>query len=124
MCGRDKRAQRKYWKISKQTVRKNRAEMDKLITPPNSPVQTNLHIPEQHDSQSRQLSYSRKKIRRQKGKCYRDNVTLKFKLDASKKKAEMYRKRWMRIRDNKKTDDTPDTPRTKTRKQLRALQKQ
>ncbi|OWF52117.1 hypothetical protein KP79_PYT25557 [Mizuhopecten yessoensis] len=41
-------------------------------------------------TQSRQLSYSRER-----------------KSEDKKKKAEMYRKRWMRIRDNKKTDDTP-----------------
>jgi hypothetical protein len=41
-------------------------------------------------------------------------VKLKSKIRASEKKADMHRKRWMRIRDNSNTKETPDTPRRKT----------
>ena len=66
MSAREKRSQRKYWKNSKQAIRKRQTDMNKLITPPNSPILPNVIIPAQLDAQSRQLSYSRRKIRRQK----------------------------------------------------------
>lgn len=63
MSAREKRSQRKSGKNSKQAIRKRQTDMKKLITPPNSPILPNVNIPAQLDAQSRQLSYSRRKIK-------------------------------------------------------------
>lgn len=115
MTAREKRQQRKYWKVKQRDFRQRRTiEIDIInMTPPQTPIQ--MIDPEP----SRQLKQSKRKILRETSKVYRDNEWLKIKLRTAEKKAQMYRKRWERLAESHKAHENIDTPRTKTKKLLR-----
>ncbi|KAL5015984.1 hypothetical protein ScPMuIL_005573 [Solemya velum] len=114
---REQRSQRKKWKKDKRSLRKRKAEEKNLLTPPMSPVSAPEHL-----HPSRQLLASKKKVRREKAKCYKDNKLLQDKLKHLKSKADMYRKRWERtVVKHKSETSVGDTPRTKTRKLLKVF---
>lgn len=115
MTAREKRQQRKYWKVKQRDFRQRRTiEIDIInMTPPQTPIQ--MIDPEP----SRQLKQSKRKILRETSKVYRDNGRLKIKLRTAEKKAQMYRKRWERLAESHKAHENIDTPRTKTKKLLR-----
>jgi hypothetical protein len=74
-------------------------------------------VAENQPGPSRQLSASRGKRQREKARIYRHtgNTFLEEKIEESRLRLEMYRKRWLRLKGKPKTKGTIETPRSKTR---------
>ena len=97
------------------------------MTPPGSPQQIGepgpqlADVAENQPGPSRQLSASRGKRQREKARIYRHtgNTFLEEKIEESRLRLEMYRKRWLRLKGKPKTKGTIETPRSKTRHLLR-----
>jgi len=108
---RERRKQRKKWKLSKCEYRKR--QTIQILSPPASPE------PQQddHPTTTRQYVQSKKKKKREKAKCYRDNEILRKKLDNAFRKQEMYRKRLQRL--SAQNANVTNTPRSKTKQLLR-----
>lgn len=82
-------------------------------TPPESPVDF-----EEGGHQSRQKERGRRHVRREKAAAYRRIKDLEAELENCKRKAERYKKRYLRCRNKSASNPVRDTPRTKTRKLL------
>lgn len=78
---------------------------------PSPPVTPPLNL---HPECSRQASVGRKKVRRDKSKCYKDIARLNAQLQIVRRQAEKYKKRYQRLTSKK----AHNTPRSKTRKML------
>ena len=97
------------------------------MKPPGSPQQIGepgpqlADVAENQPGPSRQLSASRGKRQREKARIYRHtgNTFLEEKIEESRLRLEMYRKRWLRLKGKPKTKGTIETPRSKTRHLLR-----
>lgn len=76
-------------------------------------------VAQNHHGPSRQLFASRMKRKRDKSRVYRRNTFLEKKLEESRLRLEMYRKRWLRLKGKSKTKGAIETPRSKTRRLLR-----
>lgn len=110
------RAQRQHRKKEKRLYRKklDNFKSSATLTPPCSPTELEEGI------NSHQRLTGAKKRNRNIAKCYRDNNKLKQNLEEQKRKAELYKKRWMREK-NKSKQSVPivETPRSKTRRLLK-----
>ena len=148
MTAREKRHQRRYWRV-KQKLSREKKKIDAaavnmiLLETPGQPqnlehdgVQIQQQNPENKQVQgqsfnpernaesvpgsSRQLKQALKKKHRESVKKHRERKLLLQKLQAAERRVDMYRKRWKRLEEAKSSDD-PDTPRTKTSRLLRSL---
>ncbi|KAK3108580.1 hypothetical protein FSP39_011211 [Pinctada imbricata] len=115
MAVREQRYQRRQWNNYKRKERERRFAQTLALTPPSSPLSVNDDL--QHQP-SRQLSSSRKKIKREKAKCYKENEKLRVKLKVVQQRVETYKKRWIREKGQKeKGNKGKDTPRKKKKNQ-------
>ena len=76
---------------------------------------------------SHQLKSARKRQQKKRNEINRKMMLLQNSLKQAKKKAEMYRKRWVRAKSNSNTkgdNDKTSTPRTKTKKLLHLFSKE
>lgn len=112
MTEREKRTVRKRWRNQKRKMKAKARALENALTHPETPAILAVPIP----STSRQKKQSRrsKKKNREIAKCYRENKILQQHIVKLKRRAEMYKTRWLRQKNK-----NPETPRTKTRKLLR-----
>ncbi|XP_054266871.1 golgin subfamily A member 6-like protein 1 [Macrosteles quadrilineatus] len=115
---REKRQTKKKWRdaTNKSRQKKKQIEEEERILNENSPP------PSEHGSPGPaepprpdgRINSGRKRIKRNKTKCYRELQELKLKYKKSTKKAERYKKRYLRLLKSKdKEKNTVSTPRTK-----------
>ena len=111
---REKRAQRKRWKKSQRDYRSRKANfLASQNTPPTSPEYSTNPAP----STSRQLQRGRKKVRRDKAKCYKKLSALETKLQNQIRITNKYKKRLYRLKKTSKP-----SPRSKAESLLRKKQ--
>jgi len=113
MSERQQRRQRLEWKKRQRCCRLVTSRLAEN-TPPATPMDF-----EEGGHQSRQKERGRKHVRREKAAAYRRIKVLEAELENCKRKAEKYKKRYLRCRNKSVRNPVPtDTPRTKTRKLL------
>ncbi|KAG8326457.1 hypothetical protein J6590_041142 [Homalodisca vitripennis] len=123
---REKRKTRKKWRdaTNRSRQRKNKAEEEEQFLNENSPPpsENGSPLPAEPPKADGRGSSGRKRMKRNKTKCYRDLEELKLKYKKSTQKAERYKKRYLRLLKSTEMGNTVSTPRTKVKQLLKALQ--
>lgn len=108
MSSRELRIKRKQWRKNSLRYLKNKKEQFVL---PDSPAYSDeeSHINIQPNIASKQKNSGRKQIRRDRSKVIKRNKMLLLKISRLKTKLERYKKRYYRLADQSKKNDTPRT---------------
>ena len=113
MTCREHRSAKKKWRTYKQSVKKMQKDLAKQLTPPQTPdTIAEVNVSRQKKEGTKVRDRNRAKIRR-KISC------LQQLLEKEKRRADMFRKRFERLRKKENVNNAEDTPRTKTRKLLK-----
>ena len=119
MTKREHRRNRRMWRLQKKDLRKRKKEVRNILTPPESPepLPQIVEVVDNQPGPSRQHVVSTKKRNRNKSKFYRRNLFLQRKIEEANLRANRYRLRWVRLKEEIKGGI--ETPRSKTRRLLR-----
>jgi hypothetical protein len=117
MNDREKRMCQKKWKAAK---KKTRVQTDVGCLNP---------CPSEDGFQTQQCRHGRKKVKKERAKCYRDLKKVQEQLDAERRRSLKYKKCCERLKktitndptteNGEKPTETKETPRSKTRRLLR-----
>ena len=120
MSNRERRRQQRAWRRHQEEYRRKVRILKNLeiVTPPVSPDDQSCNSlgPSQQVS-SRTIKARRKQI----AKVNRENIFLKEELRVAQKRADLYKKRWIREMEKSRVKQNADTPKTKARKLLKCF---
>ena len=127
---RGQRNQRKQWRKRKRAERDRKKtgqiafSFIKQYTPPQTPDHSSEDIvPLQEPQSQTRRQRGRKKVKRSRSAAYRTIERLTAQLSKKEKESEKYRKRYERLKkrteENAKATDIPESPRKKTKQQLK-----
>ena len=110
MSTREKRKQRRDWRVKKRSQRERKKNLSELLddTPPPTPGPWPIVLQPESDQRRRR---GRKTVRKNRAKVYRDLAAVKEKLVKQQRLSEKYKKRLQRLQQKTATD----SPRGKTK---------